>query len=363
MTRGRARRSRLGARHASGRPAAGGRTAASRRSRAAASSRSSTASTAPTGRGAGTSAGRFRSATRTGRSTSGSARRRTSTTASARKRRSASCSMRAPSSRARSTGVPGSKAVARVAVPRVADWCAVHVAEEDGTISSLAIEHADPAKAIFAREVQERYPPRPDNPRGAAEVIRSGTLAADLGGPGRRVRDGGAGRDARAAAARTRHPLVHLRARAGAGTHARRDHARLGRVGPALHRGRSAHDGGARAAGRCGGRERAALRGGRAPRPGGACARDDRRRRRAPRQRGARAALEQRRGGDHRHRRAPTSSAAPPPTCCPATPTTSQRSTSTAGRRPCRSRSTARSCGSRSRPCASRRAPSTPSAT
>ena len=69
----------------------------------------------------------------------------------------------------------GLKAVARVAVPRVADWCAVHVVEEDGTISSLAIEHADPAKVIFAREVQERYPPRRDNPRGAAEVIRSGT--------------------------------------------------------------------------------------------------------------------------------------------------------------------------------------------
>ena len=31
-----------------------------------------------------------------------------------------------------------------------------------------------PAKVIFAREVQERYPPRRDNPRGAAEVIRSG---------------------------------------------------------------------------------------------------------------------------------------------------------------------------------------------
>ena len=69
----------------------------------------------------------------------------------------------------------GLKAVARIAVPRVADWCAVHIADADGTISSLAVEHADQSKAIFAREVQERYPPRPDNPRGAAAVIRSGT--------------------------------------------------------------------------------------------------------------------------------------------------------------------------------------------
>ncbi len=68
----------------------------------------------------------------------------------------------------------GLKAVARLAVPRVADWCAVHIAEDDGSITSLAIEHADPSKALFAREVQDRYPPHPDNPRGAAEVIRSG---------------------------------------------------------------------------------------------------------------------------------------------------------------------------------------------
>ena len=40
--------------------------------------------------------------------------------------------------------------------------------EEDGTISTLAIEHADPAKVVFARELQERYPPTPENERGAA---------------------------------------------------------------------------------------------------------------------------------------------------------------------------------------------------
>jgi PAS domain S-box-containing protein len=68
----------------------------------------------------------------------------------------------------------GLQAVARLAVPRVADWCAVHVLEEDGTISTLALEHADPAKLVFAKELQERYPPDPGNERGAAEVIRSG---------------------------------------------------------------------------------------------------------------------------------------------------------------------------------------------
>ena len=68
----------------------------------------------------------------------------------------------------------GLQAVAKLAVPRVADWCAVHVLEDDGTIASLAVKHVDPEKLIFAKELEERYPPDPANERGAAEVIRSG---------------------------------------------------------------------------------------------------------------------------------------------------------------------------------------------
>ena len=107
MTRGRARRPRLGARHASGRPAAGGRPP-----RGDARERRHLRGRVPlqvatTGPSAGTSAARCRSATRTARSTSGSARRRTSTTASAPRRRSGSCSTPAPSSPARSTGAQG----------------------------------------------------------------------------------------------------------------------------------------------------------------------------------------------------------------------------------------------------------------
>jgi PAS domain S-box-containing protein len=68
----------------------------------------------------------------------------------------------------------GLKEVAKLAVPRVADWCAVHLLEPDGTIATLALEHVDPAKLVFAQELQERYPPDPANERGAAAVIRSG---------------------------------------------------------------------------------------------------------------------------------------------------------------------------------------------
>jgi PAS domain S-box-containing protein len=76
----------------------------------------------------------------------------------------------------------GLQAVAKLAVPRVADWCAVHVLEPDRSIATLTLEHADPAKLVFAKELQERYPPDPANDRGAAAVIRSGEsqLIADI---------------------------------------------------------------------------------------------------------------------------------------------------------------------------------------
>jgi len=76
----------------------------------------------------------------------------------------------------------GLQAVAKLAVPRVADWCAVHVREPDGSIATLAIEHADPAKLLFARELQDRYPPDPASDAGVAAVIRTGEaqLVADI---------------------------------------------------------------------------------------------------------------------------------------------------------------------------------------
>jgi PAS domain S-box-containing protein len=64
--------------------------------------------------------------------------------------------------------------VAELAVQDAADWCAVHVVEADGTLAEVAVAHADPAKITFARELQERYPPKPDSPGGAARVVHTG---------------------------------------------------------------------------------------------------------------------------------------------------------------------------------------------
>ena len=63
---------------------------------------------------------------------------------------------------------------ARLAVPRLADWCAVDVLEEDGSTRRLAVEHQDPAKVALALALQERYPSSPDAPSGVPKVLRSG---------------------------------------------------------------------------------------------------------------------------------------------------------------------------------------------
>ncbi|MCK6627044.1 MAG: GAF domain-containing protein [Anaerolineae bacterium] len=50
--------------------------------------------------------------------------------------------------------------IARLAVPNLADWCAVDLYEEDWTVHHVAAAHVDPAKVSLAQEVQRRYPPR-----------------------------------------------------------------------------------------------------------------------------------------------------------------------------------------------------------
>src|ERR671910_1607098 len=64
--------------------------------------------------------------------------------------------------------------VARLAVPTLADWCAVDVMEEDGTVERLAVEHSDPEKVALAYELQERYPSDPETTRGVRKVLQTG---------------------------------------------------------------------------------------------------------------------------------------------------------------------------------------------
>ncbi|MBA2732775.1 MAG: PAS domain S-box protein, partial [Acidobacteria bacterium] len=64
--------------------------------------------------------------------------------------------------------------VARMAVPTLADWCTVDVLEDDRTLKRLAVAHVDQGKVEWAYELQKRYPPDMDAPRGIPNVLRTG---------------------------------------------------------------------------------------------------------------------------------------------------------------------------------------------
>jgi signal transduction histidine kinase/PAS domain-containing protein len=72
--------------------------------------------------------------------------------------------------------------LAQLVVPRLADWCGVDLVDENGRLRQLAVAHKDPEKVAWARELNRRYPPDPNAPTGAPNVIRTGTpeLYADI---------------------------------------------------------------------------------------------------------------------------------------------------------------------------------------
>jgi PAS domain S-box-containing protein len=66
------------------------------------------------------------------------------------------------------------RTVARLAVPVLADWCAVDVLTEDGELRRLAVKHTDPEKVRLVEEIERRWPTAPDAPHGLASVVRTG---------------------------------------------------------------------------------------------------------------------------------------------------------------------------------------------
>lgn len=66
------------------------------------------------------------------------------------------------------------RAVARLAIPELADWCAVDLLDERGTPRVVAGAHADPARERRLHELQRRYPPTTADDRPVARVLRTG---------------------------------------------------------------------------------------------------------------------------------------------------------------------------------------------
>jgi signal transduction histidine kinase len=73
--------------------------------------------------------------------------------------------------------------VARAAIPTLADWCAVDVLAEDGSIERLAVADIDPVMERASRDLALHYLPRPTAIEGVPKVLRSGRaeLITDLG--------------------------------------------------------------------------------------------------------------------------------------------------------------------------------------
>ena len=64
-------------------------------------------------------------------------------------------------------------AVAKLAVPRIADWSRVDILEE-GRLRTVAVEHVDPRKVELALELGRRYPEREDAQQGPPRVVHTG---------------------------------------------------------------------------------------------------------------------------------------------------------------------------------------------
>jgi PAS domain S-box-containing protein len=64
--------------------------------------------------------------------------------------------------------------IAWMAVPELADWCAVDVLKPDGSLELLAIAHVDPSRVQWAREFRRAFPVDMTALTGLPRVIRTG---------------------------------------------------------------------------------------------------------------------------------------------------------------------------------------------
>jgi signal transduction histidine kinase len=68
------------------------------------------------------------------------------------------------------------KTIAGLAVPNIADWCAIDVVRHDGSIARLAVAHSDPAMIALAERLHGRYQSS-ESPNSPSYVIRTGNPA------------------------------------------------------------------------------------------------------------------------------------------------------------------------------------------
>src|SRR4051794_10848384 len=70
--------------------------------------------------------------------------------------------------------------IARISVPEIADWCAIHMLGDDGTVRLMAVAHADPERERLAWELEKRFPYTGAEQHGPVAVINSGRSEVNL---------------------------------------------------------------------------------------------------------------------------------------------------------------------------------------
>src|SRR4051795_4310407 len=79
--------------------------------------------------------------------------------------------------------------VAQLAVPLLADWCAVDILEEDGTLRQITSGHPDPEQEALLLELRRRYREETAGSEGVLRVIATGQpeLRSDVRGDAGRM--------------------------------------------------------------------------------------------------------------------------------------------------------------------------------
>lgn len=66
------------------------------------------------------------------------------------------------------------QSIAKLAVPNLADWCAIDLINGKGEIELVSIAHVDPEKVKWARELRRKNPVDMSQPTGLPKVLRTG---------------------------------------------------------------------------------------------------------------------------------------------------------------------------------------------
>jgi len=64
--------------------------------------------------------------------------------------------------------------ISKLIVPRLADWCAVYILDEQGALQAPSVAHADPKKVRWALDLRKKFPIDMNAPTGAPFVVCTG---------------------------------------------------------------------------------------------------------------------------------------------------------------------------------------------